>query len=130
MSSEQEHIDLIERLYDGIWNREDPSVADDLVAAEYYIHDREIAEEMRGPELYQQLGAETEEMLPDMEVTIHDTVAAGDEVAVRWTMTGTPQGSGSEMESTGETIEVDGIEINRFEDGKLTETWLQTTSSE
>lgn len=126
MTSEQEHTDLIHRLYDGVWNRENPGVADELVAADYYIHDREIAEEMRGPELYRQLAAGTHEMFPDMEITIHDTVAAGEKVTVRWTMTGTHEGTGFGMEPTGETVEFDAIEINRFEDGKLTETWTQS----
>jgi len=126
MSSDQDHIDSIEQLYDGVWNREDPGVADDLVASDYYIHDREIAEELRGPELYQQLAAGTEEMFPDMEITIHDTVAADEKVTVRWTMTGTHNGSGAGMEPTGEAVEFDAIEINRFEDGKLRETWIQS----
>ena len=126
MTTEQDHTGIINRLYEGVWNRENPNVADDLVASEYYIHDREIAEEMRGPELYKQLAAGTEEMFSDMEITIHETVAAGDTVAVRWTMTGTHDGTGFGMEPTGETVEFGAIEINRFENGKLRETWTQS----
>lgn len=126
MASEQDHIDLIERLYDGVWNRADPSVAEDLVAPDYYIHNRDIAQELRGPELYKQLAAGTEEMFPDMDFTIHETVAAGEKVAVRWIMTGTHDGSGGGMEPTGATVEFDAIEINRFEDGRLRETWTQS----
>lgn len=122
----EDYTDLIHRLYDGVWNRENPDVADDLVAADYYIHDREIAKEMRGPELYQQLAAGTEEIFPDMELTIHETVAADEKVAVRWTMSGTHEGAGFGMEPTGETVEFDAIEINRFENGKLRETWTQS----
>jgi steroid delta-isomerase-like uncharacterized protein len=121
-----EHTERITRLYDGVWNGENPAVADELVAPEYYIHDREIADEIRGPELYKQLASGTREMFPDMDVTIHDTVATAEKVAVRWTMTGTHTGPGFGMEPTGETVEFDAIEINRFEAGKLRETWTQS----
>jgi predicted ester cyclase len=122
----EEHTNRITRLYDGVWNGENPAVADELVAPNYYIHDREIADEMRGPDLYTQLATGTREMFPDMEFTIHDTVAMDDTVAVRWTMTGTHDGPGFGMEPTGETVAFDAIEINRFEEGKLRETWTQS----
>lgn len=122
----EEHTERIIRLYEGVWNGTDPDIADELVAPEYYIHDREIADEIRGPDLYKQLASGTREMFPDMELTIHDTVAADENVTVRWTMTGTHDGPGFGMEPTGETVEFNAIEINRFEDGKLRETWTQS----
>jgi steroid delta-isomerase-like uncharacterized protein len=122
----EEHTERITRLYKGVWNGTDPDIADELVAPEYYIHDREIADELRGPDLYKQLASGTREMFPDMEFTIHETVAAAENVAVRWTMTGTHDGPGFGMEPTGETVEFDAIEINRFEEGKLRETWTQS----
>lgn len=45
-------VEARRRLYDGVWNGGDPAVADDLVHPEYYIHDRDVAEEVRGPVLY------------------------------------------------------------------------------
>lgn len=43
-----EQTERLHRLFEGVWNGENPDVADELVAPEYMIHDREIAEEMRG----------------------------------------------------------------------------------
>lgn len=126
MTIPENHEHRLRRLFDGVWNREDPDVADDLVHSEYLIHDRPIAEELRGPELYKTLARMTRESFPDMALTIDDVVAAGDKIALRWTMTGTHDGPMFEIEPTGRRVELSAIEINRFEDGKLVETWTQS----
>ena len=126
MASPVENTERLRRLFDGAWNGEDTSIADELVAVDYVIHDREFAQQLRGPELYRALADGTREVFPDMSFVIEDTVAAGDEVALRWTMTGTHQGSMMGEEPTGRTVELKAVEINRFEDGKLAETWTQS----
>ena len=113
-------------LFEGVWNGADPSVADELVAPEYVIHDRDLAEELRGPDLYRALAEATRELFPDAAFTVDDTVAAGEKVALRWTMTGTHEGSVVGEEPTGRSIKLAAIEIDRFEDGQLVETWTQT----
>lgn len=107
-------------------DRENPDVADELVGPEYVIHDREIAEEIRGPELYKTLASMTRKGYPDMELTIHDTIEEGNKVALRWTMTGTHKGSTGGRETTGKQVEMPAIGINRFEDGQLVESWTQS----
>ncbi len=121
-----EHVDLVGRLFDGVWNDTDPEVAAELVAPDYYIHDRELSEEVRGPELYRRLATTTRQMFSDATFSIDDTVAEGNEVAVRWTMTGTHDGPGYGLEPTGTTVELEAVEINRFEGGLLAETWTQS----
>lgn len=116
----------LRRLFDGVWNDEDPAVAEEIVAREYVIHDRDLAAELRGPELYRALAEETRAIFPDATFTVEDAVAAGEKVTVRWTMTGTHEGPGLGVEPTGETVELEAIEIDQFEDGKLTQTWTQS----
>lgn len=116
----------IERLYEAVWNDDNPDAADELVHDEYLIHDRELAEEMRGPELYRALATGTREAFPDATFTIQDTVADEEKVAVSWRMTGTHNESLYGVDPTGRQVELTGIEINRFEDGALIETWTQT----
>lgn len=117
--------DALERLYTAVWNGSDPETADELVHEEYFIHDRDLTAQLRGPELYRALASATREIFPDMSFTIEDLIAAGEKVAVRWTMTGTHQGVMFGVEPTGRRVELSAIEINRFEDGKLIETWTQ-----
>lgn len=121
-----DQTELLHRLFEGVWNGDNPDVADELVHPEYVIHDREIAEEVRGPELYKTLASMTREGFPDMEFTINDTVEEGNKVALRWTMTGTHEGPIGDMKSTGKRVEMPAVEINRFEDGKLAESWTQS----
>lgn len=121
-----EQTEMLHRLFEEVWTGENPDVADELVGPEYVIHDREVAEEMRGPELYKTLASMTREGYPDMELTIHDTIEEGNKVALRWTMTGTHQGSTGDREPTGKRVEMPAIGINRFEDGQLVESWTQS----
>ncbi|GAA0257003.1 ester cyclase [Haladaptatus pallidirubidus] len=118
--------DALTRLYEDIWNGSNLDTADELVHEEYIIHDRELATEMQGPELYTALASRTREIFPDMKFEIEDMIAAGEKIAIRWTMTGTHQGPMSDIEPTGRQVELTAIEINRFEDGKLIETWTQS----
>jgi steroid delta-isomerase-like uncharacterized protein len=118
--------DTLTRLYEDVWNGANPDTADELVHEEYLIHDRDLAAEMQGPELYKALASGTRDVFPDMTITIEDMVTAGEKIALRWTMTGTHQGTMFGVESTGRQVELMAIEINRFEDGKLIETWTQS----
>lgn len=117
---------VIERLYEDVWNGTNPNTAEELVHDAYVIHDRELAEELQGPELYEALASSTRELFTDLEFTIEDVIAADNEVALRWTMVGRHDSPLFGVEPTGEQVELTAIEINRFEDGKLIETWTQS----
>ena len=63
-------------------------------------------------------------VFPDMGFTIHDTVAEGDQVAVRYTISGTWLAPWGKIPPSGETITYTGAMINRFaEDGMMTESF-------
>lgn len=126
MTTPDEHERRLHRLYEGVWNGNDPEIVTELVHDDYVIHDRKLAERMRGPELYAALAESTREIFPDTTVTIDDSFAAGDRVAVRWTMEGTHDGPMFDVEPTGKRVTLPAIEINRFEDGLLAETWTQS----
>lgn len=117
---------VIKRLYEDVWNGNNPNIVEELVHDAYVIHDRDLAEELRGPELYEALASSTCELFTELTFTIEDMIAADDEVALRWTMVGTHDGPLFGVGSTGEQVELTAIEINRFEDGKLIETWTQS----
>lgn len=119
--------DTLTRLYEDVWNGSNPDTANELVHEEYHIHERELAAEMQGPALYRALARGTREIFPDMKFTIEDILGVDEKVALRWTMTGTHEGGPMfGVEPTGQEVELTAIEINRFEDGKLIETWTQS----
>ncbi|MDZ7731436.1 MAG: ester cyclase [Natrialbaceae archaeon] len=117
---------ILTRLYEDVWNGANPEIASEYVHEQYHIHDRALAEEHQGPNLYTELVAQTRAIFPDMAFTIEDMIAADDRVALRWTMTGTHEGPMEGIEPTGTHVEMHGIEINRFENGQLIETWTQS----
>lgn len=119
------HAVAIRRLYQDVWNGENPAVADELVHDDYLIHDRDLADQPRGADLYRKLAAGTREAFPDATFTIEDVFEADGKVAVRWTMTGTHEGDVHGIEPTMQEISMEAIEINRFEEGQLIETWTQ-----
>ncbi|MGH2966090.1 MAG: ester cyclase [Solirubrobacterales bacterium] len=80
----------------------------------------------RGREDVKQTIAEYREAFPDLAFTIKDVVAADDKVVVRWRAEGTFENEFMGQEPTHEKGEpVEGIGIDRLEDGRVAESWGQ-----
>src|SRR5215216_3249471 len=58
---------------------------------------------------------------PDISLAVDETIADGDLVVVRWSGTGTNDGSWLGMEPTGKSVNLTGINIYRFACGKIVE---------
>ncbi len=58
---------------------------------------------------------------PDARITIDASIADGDTVATRWTLTGTHQGEFQGIPATGKSVEFAGVEYNRVVNGKFAE---------
>lgn len=64
---------------------------------------------------------------PDLHVTIHDMIAEGDKVAVRWSFSGTHKGElpgNPPLPATGKKIDVSAMATHRMDGDKLAETWV------
>jgi len=62
--------------------------------------------------------------ISNRKVTIEDSVAEGDRVAMRFTISGTHTGSLMGIAPTGKTIQVSASGIFRVVDGKATDNWV------
>jgi predicted ester cyclase len=60
-------------------------------------------------------------LFPDLSFEVDDQVAEGDRVASRWTLRGTHKGR---------EVELRGIVISRFEDGRIIEDWAASDTIE
>ena len=60
-------------------------------------------------------------LFPDLRFEVDDQVAEGDKVASRWTLRGTHKGR---------EVELRGIVISRFEDGRIIEDWAASDTLE
>lgn len=111
------------RYFDEVINRRRLEVIDELFAPRYREHDPANAVDTRGPDGVRAEVAATLRALPDLEETVDDLVVDGDRVAVRWTMRGSHDGMLMDIAPTNRPIEVGGMVIFRFEDGRIAEAW-------
>lgn len=96
-------------------------VIDEICAPEFVSHVAGYPE--MGREGDKQLIAMLRAAFPDFSATIEDQIAEEDRVVHRLRAQGTHQGEIFGVPPTGKRVEVSGININRFVDGKLVEAW-------
>lgn len=115
---------LADRFHMDIFQAGRLDVADEIVAPGFVIHAPGYPPEWtQGPEGTKQLAAAIIEGIPDRRIAHHETIAEGDLVMVRWSMTGTHGGELMGVPATGRPIDVTGFDLFRVENGKLAECW-------
>lgn len=63
---------------------------------------------------------------PDFKLTVEQLVADEQNVAFAYTVTGTHKGDFMGVAPTGKSIQIRGMQISKFEDGKMVERWGST----
>lgn len=115
---------LADRFHTDIFQAGRLEVADEILAADFVIHaPGYLPEWTQGPEGTKQLAAAIIEGIPDRRIEHYETIAEGELVMVRWSMTGTHGGELMGLPATGRPIEVTGFDLFRVEDGRLAELW-------
>ncbi|MEU1538590.1 ester cyclase [Actinacidiphila glaucinigra] len=76
-----------------------------------------------GPEGYEEMFGEMRRAFPDLHVEVEHVMATDDEIAFAYTITGTHLGELMGHTPTGRTVSYRGMQISRFEDGKMVERW-------
>jgi len=113
--------DLVERWFQ-VWNTGDLAFAEEISAIDFVNHDPNRPE-VTDFENYKVWIATNRTAFPDFHVEVHDMITEGDEVACRWTITGTHKGNFSGVPPTGVQVTVTGMNIHRLVDGKIVEAW-------
>ena len=107
----------------GIWNTGELDKLDELVAADVVHHDPYDPHAAEGLEGLKKTIELNRTAFPDLHIMIEDQVAEGDRVATRWTTTMTHRGELGGVAPTGRRVTLTGITIERFEDGRVVESW-------
>ena len=120
---------LARRVTDEVWNQGNTAAINDLFTATAVTHGRTASEDIQGSEGFKQYVTRLRTAFPDLHLTVEDQIAEGDRVANRFTMHGTQKGEmqmgpSSTIPSTGKEVTITGIVINRIENGKIAETWV------
>jgi steroid delta-isomerase-like uncharacterized protein len=88
------------------------------------VIDRDPAsDQVPGPEGFIHFFTGFRAAFPDLSISVEQLVADEDNVAIAYTVTGTHQGDFLGIPATGRKIKARGLQIARFENGKIVERW-------
>lgn len=119
----EDQKNVIRRVFDELWNKNDFSLVDQVYAADYVAHIAGAPRDIEGPEQFKQFVALHGVLTSELCFSIEDQIAEGDRVATRWISTAIPTSGLASAPGDGQKVEVAGISIHRFADGKIVESW-------
>src|SRR5271170_7148752 len=91
---------------------------DDLVVADFVELDP-LPGQQQGREGLKEIIGQIRSAFPDTQWVVDEMVAEGDKVVTRFHWTGTHQGAFLGIPATGRQVSVNGVVIDRLEDGKM-----------
>jgi len=115
--------ELSRRILEEVWNKQNLSAADDMIAADFVNHDPQSPVNVQGIEGYKQGVRYYLNAFSDCNFTVEDEISEGPMVVTRWTVNGTHTGNLGAIPATGRRISVTGISCGRVENGKMVEAW-------
>lgn len=123
--TETDKKELVERLNREVYREGNLDLIDEIYAEDYVEHNPALPHEIRGREAVREKIAMFQTAFSEATGTTEDIVAEGDRVADRHRFRAIHDGEFMEIEATGNEIDIEGMAIHRFEDGKIVETWVQ-----
>ena len=114
---------LVRRFYEEAWDQGRLGVIDEVFADNYRRHDLRPTQPAPGLEGMKRITADFRAAFPDLRFEVEIVIAEGEFVASRWTATGTHTGAWGAVEPTGRHATFSGVNIFRFENGKVVEIW-------
>ena len=112
---------LIRRFYAEVVNGRKDELIDEMIAEDFDDH----AARDKGREHFKTLYHVMIRIFPDIQASLQDLIAEGDEVVARVEFTATQADSVRGFPATNRQITYSGMDIFRIKDGKLTERWAQ-----
>jgi steroid delta-isomerase-like uncharacterized protein len=110
----------VQRAFDGLFNRGELALADELASADFLNHEAP-PDAPRGPEGLRQIVTMLRTAFPDIHYDVEEVIAEDDKVAARTTMQGTHTGPFMGIPPTGRRVVQAQIHILRFVGGKAVE---------
>ena len=102
------------RWFEEVWNKSRREAIDELFPQDCVLHDG--CSEYRGPAEFKRFYDALRSQLSDVRVTPLEVFSEGDMVCMRWSSTAIHT-------ATGKPLQVTGISILRFKDGRFVEAW-------
>lgn len=116
------NVGLALRWFEEVWNQRRTDTIDELLTDESVSHSE--SGPLRGSRNFQERAhAVFLSAFPDLRITVEGTVAAGDEVVVRWFVRGTHLGDGLGFPATDRSVSFRSMTWIRYRHGKMIEGW-------
>lgn len=109
------------RWFEEVWNQRKEETIDELLAASAIGHIE--GDDAASPKDFKAFRATFLSALPDLRIDVEDTVVEGDNVVIRWRLTGTHGGDGLGFGPTQSRVDQRGMTWQRFADGQIVEGW-------
>jgi steroid delta-isomerase-like uncharacterized protein len=116
--SAEENKRIAREFFERIWNQGDESAIDQFIPLNAKGNDPDFGV---GREGFKAQWRQWRTAFPDLHFEVIDLVAEGDKVLTRWTLTGTHEGEFLGAPSAGNKIKVEGMSLDRIEDGLVAE---------
>jgi steroid delta-isomerase-like uncharacterized protein len=115
------HKAVIRRFIDEAINQGNLSVLDELVHPDYVF--RSPGQELLGAEALKAFFAGFRSAFPDLHLNIDELVVEGDKAVSSFTLTGTHEDEFMGIPATGNSINISGMVLSQFREGKIKEEW-------
>lgn len=120
---EEANINICRLWFEEVWNKGREVLIDDMFAPDGVSHGLSGTDSaLKGPAHYKAFFKLLRGAFPDLHLTIHEMVAEGETVAVRWTAVGTYKAGSSD--ATDKQAEITGMSFLHVRGGKIVETWV------
>jgi predicted ester cyclase len=117
----QENVLLVRRWFEEVWNQRRTETIDELLLPTSIGHLE--TGDVRGGEEFKTVRAQLLSALPDLRLTIEDTVAEGDNVVARWRVYATHGGEGLGVPPTHRKVTIQGMTWFRIQGDSILEGW-------
>ncbi len=121
--TQTQHIDLIDRFYNDMWNRFDKSVFAEILHPDIRFRGS-LGQVKVGFDEFGEYVDFIRTFSPNFHNEVEMTISEGDKAFARLTYTGTQAGEVFGLPPTGRRFEYDGAAVFTFQDGRILEVWV------
>ncbi len=116
--------DVARRYYEGVWGTANPEVFEQVVHPDITVFYPSLPfGPIHGRERLQRAAAATVATFPDLQMSVDELIAEGDNVVGRWTASGTQEAEFFNIAPTGRSVRWTGLSICRIATGRVIEEW-------
>ena len=121
LSPSAKHEEVLRRFVSDFINGGDEAVLPDLIHDDYVY--ASPGEELKGRRELAAMFRGLRSAFPDMELTSHRVIATDDTTVMDFTLTGTHRGDFMGIPATHRRIDIRGVVISRYRDGRIAQEW-------